>query len=336
MSYYNQRKGSNKRFLDIFLDGLSFFKDMYTKIILPLFIISLIPIILNSFILPDFLYQESLLASQVNGILDEILETETMLTQEDFEILFQFLLVSVGSIIIQLLTDSIFMIFGFCMVGLYLYKTYLNQEVDLWESMKSNMNAKLFLVLILLGIGIPFGLILLLIPGIIILGYYIFSVYTYNADEFDNSISIAKKIAKGSFLRILGIFVLSSIITLILNSIYQFIIDLIWVVDTATYSSWISPATRNYLLFFLYRFVYSLFSLILSPLLICLLTPLFVNCLRKKGLIAGLTMRDESIKQKKASKVFKIKEGMFCPYCGERIAQESEKCPNCGKSLNFD
>jgi len=335
MSYYNQR-GTNKKFLDFIVDGISFFRETYTKIILPLFLLSLIPLFLDTFFLPDLLFQESILSEQANQLLDDMLETGSIPSQEEYNILIQYLLISTGTLVFQLLTDNIFNVLGFCLVGFYLFKTYMNQEVDLWESMKKSFNTKLILVLLILGIGVPLGLMAFFIPGIIIYGYYFFSVYMYNAEEFDKSISNAKEISKGSILRIIGITFLSLILAALINLPYQWLIDSIWRLDQATYLSWLNPATRNYFMLLIYNIIYQLVNLLLTPLSICLLTPLFVNCVKKKGIIPVIPESSEFQTEKRASKVFHIKEGMFCPYCGERITEVSEKCPNCGKSLKFE
>ncbi|MBD3213903.1 MAG: hypothetical protein GF311_14935 [Candidatus Lokiarchaeota archaeon] len=336
MAFNNSQRGSNRQFLDIFLDGITFFKDSYVKIILPLFFLAFMPIVLTTFLLPDLLYQESLLSGQANTILNQIIETGEMPSQENYDILIQYFALFIGNMIFQLLIDNIFTIFGFCLVAYYLYQTYLNRDVDLWESMKERVNFNLLLVIFILGIGFPFGLIFLLIPGILIFGYFIFSIFTYSADEFDNSISTARRIAKGSFLRIIGIAVLSLIITAMINLPYTLILDIIWPVNNATYISWLSPATRNYFMLLLYSLSSQLVNMLLTPLMLCLLTPLFAHNLQEKGIITGVSELSGWKAKARSSKPFQLKEGMFCPYCGERIKEIVNECPNCGRSLRFE
>ncbi|TXT65511.1 MAG: conserved membrane protein of unknown function [Promethearchaeota archaeon] len=336
MAFYNTQGGSNRRFLDIFLDGLTFFKNSYAKVIIPLFLLSIIPIILTTFLLPDLLYQESLLSGQANTILDQIIETGEMPSQENYDILIQYFALFIGNMIFQLLIDNIFTIFGFCLVGYYLYQMYLNRDVDLWETMKDRVNFNLLLVILILGIGFPFGLIFLLIPGILIFGYFIFSIFTYSADEFDNSISNARSIAKGSFLQIIGIAVLSLIITAMINFPYTLLLDIIWPVNNATYISWLNPATRNYFMLLFYSLSYQLVNILLTPLMLCLLTPLFALNLKEKGIITGIPEPSGWKAKARSSKPFQLKEGMFCPYCGERIKEIIDECPNCGRSLRFE
>jgi hypothetical protein len=336
MAFNNSQRGSNRQFLDILLDGITFFKDSYAKIILPLFFLALIPIVLTTFLLPDLLYQESLLTGQANTILDQIIETGEMPSQENYDILIQYFALFIGNMIFQLLIDNIFTIFSFCLVGYYLYQTYLNRDVDLWESMKKRVNFNLLLVIFILGIGFPFGLIFLLIPGILIFGYFIFSIFTYSADEFDNSILTARTIAKGSFLRIIGIAVLSLIITAMINLPYTLLLDVIWPVNNTTYISWLNPVTRNYFMLLLYSLSFQLVNILLTPLMLCLLTPLFAHNLQEKGIITGVSESSGWKAKARSSKPFQLKEGMFCPYCGERIKEIVSECPNCGRSLRFE
>ncbi|MBD3198218.1 MAG: hypothetical protein GF317_24425 [Candidatus Lokiarchaeota archaeon] len=324
----------SKSFFELFSDGIRLFLSNYLKLIVPLFVLSFIPILLNVFLVTDLLYQSNIIAPQYEFIADKMLEENYLPTDSEMELIFRYFILTFGALIIEFLINNFFTILGISLVGFYLVKIYTNHQADLKEEITKGFNNKLVFILLVLGFGLPLGLSFLLIPGIIIFIFYIFTIFTYNEPAFENSFKSAKIIAKGSYWRIIGMAFTSLLVTAIVNLPYQSIIDYIWRIDSGTYMAWLNPATRNFGMLILYQVIYGLISMLLSPLLVCLLTPLYVQSRIKKEALLQTSWKPYTTQSEK-SEGFKVKKGIYCPFCGFFISEISDACPNCGRSLEF-
>jgi len=275
----------------------------------------------------------------------------------------QSLIFELGILGFEGIIGAVFTAIAICSVSSFLYKKYVHGFADFGKELKNAFNKKMLLVIVILGFCVPAGtFFLLFIPGIAIFYYYIFFVQTYNMKDVLNPTKETRSIAKGNFLKIIGVFVASVIITSIINIPVQYILDLIWNVNTTIYLTWLNPISQNYVLLFLYRLSYDIVGILLAPLFICILTTLFASSKARYDLgyqkRSYLSQRpryrgDEEYTPyssyprssetyakpndvETATKVPEIKEGMYCPFCGVHIKTPRRFCMGCGESLKFD
>lgn len=249
MDNYNQR---DKKFNEIIIDGFKLFINNFIRIF-PIFLIFLsIGIIIKVFSLTEINYQLIIIQDQLG---------ENLVNAE-------FILLYFGAIFLEFLIMNLFIILAISLVSLYLYKRYTNQEANYTKDLKKTINKNLVFILLLLGIGVPFSMFLI-IPGLLIYGYYIFSIFTFNIPEIKKPLSKAKEISEGYKRRIIIIFLIGLLIIFSGN-----IINNLFLGDT--YRSLI--ISRNYGELIIHFFICNLIGIILSPLIICLLTPLFSSC----------------------------------------------------------
>lgn len=349
----DKRSLANKRFGEIISDGFYLFgknlKELWGVFIL-FFSIS---IFLKVFLLTALSWNVNSLAISANEIMENFYSDPLNITDADYDIIMQSLFWSLAMGIIENVIGALFTTIAMCSVGNYLYKRYLKEETSFILEFKNTFNSKLMLVVLVLSLGIPLGFALLLIPGIIIFGFFIFLVFTYNLPEIERPAKEARSIAKKSFLKIIGLFLICALIGAIIEGIYVFILSYTYYIDPVTLSSWFNPASRNYLMIFLYYLVYDIVGILIAPLFICLLTPLFASLKAKKELGSqyqrGYYQAREPYRQsypQSSPESYKAPEqeyyspepisqaGMYCPYCGHHVRTPKKFCPNCGESLD--
>jgi hypothetical protein len=202
--------------------------------------------------------------------------------------------------------------------------------------LKRLFSGKIILVIILLGLVIPLGIITLYISSIFVFGYFIFSVFTYRLENVEKPITEARRLSKGAFWRIIGALLISYMITYAVNIIYTFALTFYWPVSYSTYLSWLNPVNRKYGMLIIYILVTNIPSIILEPLFICLLTPIFASMKAKNevGFTYGKGYYPSEVKP--ISQPEFTEKGIFCPFCGNHMEFKLNYCPNCGKSLNFE
>ncbi|MHA1489993.1 MAG: zinc ribbon domain-containing protein, partial [Promethearchaeota archaeon] len=338
---------------EIISDGFYLFgknlKELWGIFIL-FFVIS---IFLKVFLLTDLNWHVSSLAISANEIMEKLYSDPLNITDADYNIIMQSLFWSLAIGVLENMIGAVCTTIAMCSVGNYLYKRYLKEETSFILEFKKAFNPKLMLVVLVLSLGIPIGFALLFIPGIIIFGFFIFLVFTYNLPEIERPVKEARLIAKKSFLKIIGIFLICALIAAIIEGIYVFILSYTIYIDPITFSSWFNPASRNYLSIFLYYLVYDIVGILIAPLFICLLTPLFASLKAKKELglqyQRGYYPAREPYRQsypQSRPESYKVPEqefyspapisesGMYCPYCGHHVRTPKKFCPNCGESLD--
>lgn len=348
---------ANKRFSDIIVDGFKLFFQNYGSLIIPLACFQVLMIILDIFILTDLKWYINSMELNLEDIIDKFAENAD-LTESEWNLLTSFLFLNIALLFLDNLIGAIVVTIAMCSVSNYLLKKQLYKETHFIQSFKSAFNKKIFLVILIIGICIPLGSVLLFIPAIIIFGFYIFLVFTYNMEDIENPISEARRVSKGNFWKILSIFAFNFIFIFIFSFIYTSIIDLFFSseVFSTNYNSWLDPSTRNYGMIILYQLLVNLVEILLAPLFICFLTSLFISLKAKKDLgftiqkqylpvreryegvfsqPSGLTQRvDDSIEESSTTKV-KFEGEFYCPFCGYRINIPKKFCPNCGESFSF-
>lgn len=350
---------ANRRFSDIILDGLKLFFQNYGTLILPLAFFQVLLIILDIFILTDLKWYIDSIGLNLSEILEKFTD-EVTLTESEWNLLTSFLFLNIGLLFLENLIGAIIITLAMCSVSSYILKRHLHIETRFIESFKSAFNKKIFLVILIIGICIPLGSLLFFIPAIIIFGFYIFLVFTYNMEDIENPISEARSIAKGNFWKIIGIFIFNFIFIFIFSFIFNSIIDLFLNPSSDTflynYNLWLDPSTRNYGMIILYQILVNLVDILLAPLFICLLTSLFTSLKAKKDLgfsyqrqylpvrepyektysqPMGLAqILDESIEEGTTTKL-QFEGEFYCPFCGYRINTPKKFCPNCGENFSF-
>ncbi|MFX0022303.1 MAG: zinc ribbon domain-containing protein [Candidatus Hermodarchaeota archaeon] len=347
---------ANKRFKDIVNDGFKLFIKIYGKIILPLAIFQIILIILDVFLLTDFRYYISTLETNYSSIMDKLYDGLT-LTASEWNFLGFFLILSYILIFLQNLIGAIIISIAMCSVSTYVYRKFIKDEISFMEALKSSLNKKLFLVILILGICLPISSLLLFIPAIIIFVFFIFLVFTFNMELKKNPILEARAISKGGFWKIIGVFVINVLLISFISYIFNLIFGMILTIESASftiaYYSWYEPLTRNYGMIILYEILVNFADIIFAPLFICLLTSVFSSFKAKRDLIdlhqqGYYTTREpyrESFPLRKelydeAETEYSIpptiiKEKYYCPFCGHFISQPEKFCPKCGENLSF-
>ena len=314
-------------------DGFRLFGKNWAKIIVPLTLFYVIYLLLKTFLLADLNWQGYVFGDIIVSM------DPSNLTEADIAQLLSFLLIGLSAIFLDSIIYILFTALAMSSVSNYLYKKYLNLDTDFVQDIKKSFNSKLFVVLAILGLGVPLGFLFLLIPGIIIFGLYICSVFTYQFENIEKPLKQARVITKGAFWKIIGVFVISSLIIRVISMIYGFFLNLVWHVDAFTLASWYNPASRRYDMLFLNELLNNLVTIILGPLFICLLTTLFTSLKvrfdlgYRRGYYQMPTepYRTEQVQVQPEH----VDSGLYCPVCGYHMGSKFKFCPNCGESLDF-
>ena len=325
---------ANKRFSEILSEGVRLFFKSYGALIIPLAFFQIVLIILDTFLLTDLKVYIDLIGINVAKLMASIIE-DTPITASDWNLVSLFLLLSIVLLFLQNLIGAIIITIAMCSVSNYVLKKYLHIETGFIESFKSAFNRKIFIVIFIVGICLPSSAILLYIPAIVVFSMFIFLIFTYNIEEIEKPISEARAIAKGSKLKIIGVFIFSFCIVFIGSFILNYIIDLFLDpnIISYNYNIWLDPSTRNYGMIILYQILLNLVNILLAPLFICLLTVLFVSLKAKKDL--GVKYQRSYYSVREEPTLISQNEGRFyCPYCGVLIHSLKKFCPRCGENLS--
>ena len=333
---YQRRKSvSNKRFKDIISEGFYLFAKSYKTLIIPLALIFIVSLIIKNLLVVDLNWQ----LNNLSPLIEVIIQKDPLtLTDADFNVLFGYFPLILVSEFLNNLTSSIFNVLAMCLVSNYLFTKISGSSSNFFTELKNALNGRLLLVVLLLGVGIPFGSFLLFIPSILIYGYYIFYVFTYHSKEGIQPIKEAREAARGAFWKIIGIFILSNLVVFICDIIFQLVATpfLYQIYDP----SWYNPSTRNYGSIILYELFNNLPEFLLAPLFICLLTSLYTSL---KSNREQQTQYQEPYYQ--SSQSFEVSNtvvskkpnsGLYCPFCGKYMKVRIEFCPHCGEKLNFE
>lgn len=292
---------------DLIRDGFYLFTKNYGKIIFPFTLFSILAILVKTFLLSDL---EWMILDLSQGSYDY------------YQGLFRLLIALYLYVIIDPAIKFLFSIIAMSLVGTYLYKRYINEQTNFKDEIKSALNLRILIPIFLVGFGFLLGIIFFMVSAFIILGYFIFTIYTFNMELEQDTIRAARYIEKGAFWSIMGVLVLSYLLTIIAEYFLYLLIRIFW---RPRLYVWLNPLNRNYLMLFLHYLLNDLSWIILSPLFICLLTPLFAY---QKNLKENPSLKPEQSKKR-------IKQGKFCPYCGDYMSVLKNYCPNCGEKIDF-
>ena len=348
MSDDNQdlRRFANLRFSQLLSDGLRLFVKNWFKIVLPFAVLLLISVIISNFLVVDLNWHYY----QMTPIVDVIYQKDPLsITNADLNILVEYLILTYLINLITSISGTIFTTLAMSITGIQLYSYYTNYVGNYKEGFKGVFNKDLLLITLIFGIFVPLGTLLLFIPSIIIIGYYIFVFFTYREKNIEKPLKDARNLSRGNFWRILGVFIISAIIISIINIIYQFVIGFFWNFNTSTIISWYNPTTRNYPMIILDDIIYfQLIGLIFSPLFICLLTPLYTS-LKARTTLGYAYQKGSYAMQERYTQLSSVSntqaeetseegsnQGFYCPYCGFHMLTKLKFCGNCGEALNFE
>ncbi len=325
---------ANKRFSEILSEGVRLFFKSYGALIIPLAFFQLVLIILDTFLLTDLKVYIDSIGINVANLMASIIE-DTPITANQWNLVSLFLLLSIVLLFLQNLIGAIIITIAMCSVSNYVLKKYLHIETGFIESFKSAFNKKIFIVIFIVGICLPSSAILLYVPAIVVFSMFIFLIFTYNMEEIEKPISEARAIAKGSKLKIIGVFIFNFCVVFIGSFILNYIIDLFLDpnIISYNYNIWLDPSTRNYGMIILYQILLNLVNILLAPLFICLLTVIFVSLKAKKDL--GIKYQRSYYSVREEPTLISQNEGRFyCPYCGVLIHSLKKFCPRCGENLS--
>lgn len=326
-------KIAEKSYGESISDGFRLFGKNWAKIIVPLTLFYVIYLFLKIFLLADLNWQGYVFGDIIVNM------DPSNLTEADIAQLMNFLLIGLSAIFIDSIIYTLFTALAMSSVSNYLYKKYLNLDTDFVQDIKKSFNSKLFIVLAILGLGVPLGFLFLLIPGIIIFGLYICSVFTYQFENIEKPLKQTRLITKGAFWKIIGVFVISSLIIRVVSVFFGWLLNLVWHVDAPTLASWYNPASRRYDMLFLNELLNNLVTIILGPLFICLLTTLFTSLKVRfdLGYRRGYYQVPSELNGTEQVQVQPehADSGLYCPVCGYHMGIKFKFCPNCGESLDF-
>lgn len=331
---------ANKTFNEALVDGFKLFAQIYKKLILPLAFFQILLIILDTLLLTNLRWD---LDSIGLDLADMWLIEDPFVSESELNALISFLLMNFALLFLQNLIGAIIITIAMCSVSNYAFKSYMGEEISFKDSFKASFNKKIFTVILILGFILPLSSLLLFIPGIIIFGFFIFLIFTYNMEDV-NPIREARRIAKGSFFKVIGVFVVNFIFFMVIGFIFTSIMSFFLNTDSvyfqAEINSWLDPATRNYGMLILYQILYSLVEILFAPLFICLLTTVYSSIKAKKelGYYPQKQYYQESYPRLEqdsfeSTESFPLKDRFYCPYCGYLIKTLKKFCPKCGESL---
>jgi len=333
--YLSRKSVSNKRFKEVISEGFYLFKKSWLTLIIPLGLIFIVSLIIKNLLVADLNWHSILISPAIEVIYQK---DPTTLTNDDLNLMIEYLALILSSEFINNLISSIFNVFAMCLVSNYLLTKFSGNPTNLMTELKNALNGRLLLVILLLGVGIAAGSFLLFIPSIIIFVFYIFYIFTYHSEEGINPVKEAREVARGAFWKIIGIFIISNLVVISCDIIFHLFANpfLLQIND----SSWYNPSTRNYGLIILYDLFYNLPAFLLAPLFVCLLTSLYVslkNSREQKIQYQSPYEQPSQIYESSSTEVSKnIISGMYCPFCGKFMKVRIKFCPHCGEKLNFE
>ena len=330
-NYPKLNNHSNKRFSEILSEGFLLFGKNWLTLIIPFGLFFIISLIIKNLILVDLEWQ----LLTMTPAIEVILEVDPfLLTPEDLNLMFRYSILGLTIIFLDGLFPTVFNVFAMCLVGNYLYNKFTERDSKLIPEVKKALNGRVLLVLLLLGVVFSIGYVLLFIPGLLIFVFFIFYIFTYNSDNSEHPLKDARNLVKGEFWKIVGVFFMYNLIIYVCDSIYRMII--VNFIEINPF--WYIPSTRDYGSIILYDFILNIVPFLLTPLLICLLTSLYVYLkARKEQYLQSKTSYQDTPQSYETPRYEAVNgSGMYCPFCGKFSHKKFDFCMHCGEKLNFE
>lgn len=330
-SYPKLNKNSNKRFNEVLFEGFLLFGKNWLTLIIPFGILFIVSIIIKNLILVDLEWQLITMTPAVDLILEGDLYP---LTNEQFNLLFRYLIVGFSAIFIDIFFPTIFNVISMCIVGNYLYHKFIGKDTKLITEIKKALNWKILFVILLLGVAFSIGYLLLFIPGLLLFAFFIFYIFTYSSDDSERPIKDARNLAKGEFWKIVGIFFIYNLIIFVCDSVYYMIIVNFIEINPL----WYYPPTRDYGSIILFDFILNLVPFLLTPLLVCFLTSMYANLKTRKEhyLQHKISYQETPQSYEIPGREIISGPGIYCPFCGEPMRVKFQFCMHCGEKLDFE
>ncbi|NVM16873.1 MAG: hypothetical protein HWN80_04100 [Candidatus Lokiarchaeota archaeon] len=331
--YPRLKRFSNRRFSDVISEGFYLFGKNWLTLIVPLGLFFILSLILKNLLVVDLDWQVITMTPAIEAIISK---DPSIVTFEEVNLMFDYLILAFFSEFLNSLITSIFNVLAMCLVSNYLYNKFIGKETKLIFELKNALNGRILLVVLLLGVGISVGQILLFIPSIIIFGFYIFYIFTYHSNDSVHPIKEARDLARHAFWKIIGIFLINSLIIFVCDSVYHLIIDNL---GTQLYNAlWYNPSTRDYGSIIIYDFISNIIQFLFIPLFICLLTSLYVylRMRREQPLQYNNISQEAPQSYKTPRNELKNNSGTYCAFCGKFMKVKIDFCPHCGEKLDYD
>ncbi len=354
-----------KSFGDVVTDGFKLFFKNYKYVVIPFAIFYTAFILIESLLLPDLVWYSILSTEKANKLAGQINSNPESISQSQMNTVIQSLMLSYLILFLTVIIETVFTVLATVSVSNFLYEKYTMGNSNFYDNFKNAFRGgkNLIYVVLIIGVFVGAGFFIFIIPGLLILGYFIFLVFVYNSKDVPHPITEARLIAKGSFWKIIGVFLISFLTTYIIDGVYTTLLSLFLPIDTTPFYN---PATRNYGMILAVNLLYSILTILLAPLFICILTPLFSSLKSQKELgIIRKPVRYAPVQpyyqpyppyssppQSNApvppiypssmpSTQYPLQNvppsgGLFCPFCGFRIPSPKKFCPNCGQSIDFE
>jgi len=362
----DKQRLANKPFGEIVSDGFRLFFQTYSKIIIPFALFYIAYIIVSVFLLGalqanlyDLYIAESALIDRYNA---NPFEAVLQFSDQEYSAIQPYVNMNLLIAFLDGIILGVFTALSLCTVSSFLYKTHMEENPSFSDEFISSFNSKLLIVVLVLGVGVSvcFGYSLfLMIPGIIIFCFFIFLVYTYNMKDVDRPFMESRLSPSGNYIKIIGVFLLAQLIFSLFDLITIVIRIFIWNVNPVDYTYWYTPAGgMNFGMIITRDIVYSIITILISPLFICLLTPVFavakaqkdIGYRRKKQQYMSWGTQYErqpasgqrAYEPERGYSQFPAtrtraqpQSGFYCPFCGTLIRSPKKFCPNCGETVDF-
>ena len=332
-NYPNLYRSSNKRFSEILSEGFRLFGKNLT-LILPLGLFFIISLVITNLLIVDLNWQVLDMTPAIDSILSNWELDPTLINISEIELMGKYLVVGLLSIFLDILIPNIFNVIAICLVSNYIYNRFVGKETKLFPELKKALNKRMLMVILLLGVLFSAGW-MVFIPGIIIFGFFIFYVFTYQSNDSEHPLKDARYLAKGEFWKIIGILIINNLIIMSFETAYHLILDFTPLQNSV---SWYDPSTRDYGSIILYDFTINIVQLLFTPLLICLLTPLYAHLkTRKEQYLTAQTSYLEAPRSfETPSKEVLSDSGLYCPFCGKYSKVKYAFCLHCREKLDFE
>jgi hypothetical protein len=195
--------------------------------------------------------------------------------------------------------------------------------------------ATALLLILLLLLGITFGLIIFILPGILVMVFFFFSIHSLVIDEKEKMQVFrgGTFYARDNFLKILGLLLLGFFLPTGLCQLYAFkLLDLL--IPESLWLVWLDPATRNLGGILLYFFCSYFFQNVLFFWFPVIYTVGFYEIQSRK--IEEINAREQQATNQQGDGIKTIYVGLHqksynCLKCGARMPLGAKKCSSCGE-----
>lgn len=225
-----------------------------------------------------------------------------------------------------------------------IYSLYYEDEdapsswiISITKPFNSRKRAMTSLFLIIIGsILITLGIMAIILPGILMILYGVFSIHSFIIDEKKGMETIRGGIyyVRGQFLKLILILLISVFIPMYIQNLYLDPLKIFFGLTEENYLLWIDPTTHNYGMLYIYTLVDLFFGNILYFFVPVIYTVTFVQI--RDGKLGVLSSKPRNgNKSKENSKnvilieIEKNQKHFNCPNCNKKLPSSARKCFKC-------